>query len=582
MGKAGLKTPADYELSIFDEYGLDVPGPLQEVMKIIKDVEKLPSCNKMASQALLNSCSALETPQSNDGEQRGPDTMLDEAKSIYAARLAVCELSGARATVPPGCTSFLPTANTARKTGFRGFIGRNGLSAPTTTYDHYEDVTEQNLDQCLGALESKPQWWTSYSNSRQNAVVMCHAMRSEVEKDEQLHLYKVLAGLTNDITGSLSGSKQEFQAVRDAFGDLSSNMRQFHLDLYQEQQDKQAEIARFWAVMVDKVQQTFDGLTKGADVVQDKLAEAARQADSNHNQLQDTFSSVSQQVSEVAVKQRREAAELSSDMVGLSELTSYLRTIMQEEITKSLLSVANGLEAANSMGLAVQNQLQQHSDGIVIAAREIAALADRVVDIDQRMDEMHRDTGAKHLLLQAQANRTMETLELANAHVETWTASMASVLSFLDGNWVESAIYATGLMVAFTIATLFSFAFWSGKMGLPICSALSASLATGFALTLISTAHQDSIRPAYNAISTMSPQASLIFSFVGVAMTVGLFLAVKFFFGRKQHTSLQSIDQEKEYLPSFTASVDTKPRAVRLPVNDPKYFARQMSRRSQM
>lgn len=473
------KGSLDHELSILDDYGLGVPAPLQEVMKIMRDVEKLPSCNKIASQALLNSCSALESPESAESEQRGPDMMLDETKSIYAARLAVCELSGARATVPEGCTSFLPNSHTGKKTGLRGFIGLNRLSAPTTSYDHYGDVTEHSLDKCLGALESKPQWWTSYSNSRQNAVVMCHAMRSEVEKDEQLHLYKVLAGLTNDITGSLAGSKREFQIVRDAFGDLSNNVRQFHLDLYNEQQEKQAEVARFWTAMVDKVQQTFDGLARGADVVQDKLSDAARQAESHQEQLKEVFSVVSQQVLKVAVQQRKEAADLSTDMAGLTEFAAYFRTMMQEEITKSLLGLTDSLDEANNMGVAIQGRLAQHGDNILAAAREVAALADRVIDLDSRMNEIHRDNGAKHLQLQAQANRTMKTLELANAHVETWTASIASVVSFLDGNWVESALYAAAFCTVFVVATLFSLAFWSGKMGLPICSAISASFATG-------------------------------------------------------------------------------------------------------
>ena len=46
------------------------------------------------------------------------------------------------------------------------------------------------MEQCLKALESRPQWWTSYSNNRQNAMVICQAARIETEKEELLNLHQ--------------------------------------------------------------------------------------------------------------------------------------------------------------------------------------------------------------------------------------------------------------------------------------------------------------------------------------------------------------------------------------------------------
>jgi len=53
-------------------------------------------------------------------------------------------------------------------------------------------------------LESRPQWWISYSNARQNAVLMCHAARHEVEKDEMLHAHRSMTAVTSDASQALS------------------------------------------------------------------------------------------------------------------------------------------------------------------------------------------------------------------------------------------------------------------------------------------------------------------------------------------------------------------------------------------
>lgn len=154
-------------------------------MDTMATVEKLPSCNRVASAALLNSCSGLDSSALTEAESdKGSDLLLGEAKAIYAARLAVCELLEANTEIPQACSTFVPTKKNTRKQGIRGFLTPNGVTAPVVHYLYYDEVTDRHLKQCSAALGSKPQWWTSYSNARQNAAVMCHAMRADVEKGE--------------------------------------------------------------------------------------------------------------------------------------------------------------------------------------------------------------------------------------------------------------------------------------------------------------------------------------------------------------------------------------------------------------
>ena len=157
--------------------------PFNAVLDIIRTVEALPACNKVASAALLHSCSGLdESATSSDRDNAGINDLLEESKSIYATRLAVCELLEAANAVPDACSAFVPTKKTTRKRGFKGIFGAKETSQPVVHYQDYDEATERDLKRCTVALGSKPQWWTSYSNARQNAVVMCHATRAQVEK----------------------------------------------------------------------------------------------------------------------------------------------------------------------------------------------------------------------------------------------------------------------------------------------------------------------------------------------------------------------------------------------------------------
>lgn len=145
-----------------------------EALSLLTSMQAAPSCNRLAASALLAGCQAI------DGSAANSESSIEQAKSIYAAQLALCELLSAGSAVPHQCKSLEPTKAKARDPGPSGFAN----AARRQTSSGQIDVTPSQLSQCLQALESRPQWWTSYSNSRQNAVVMCKAAREDIAKGE--------------------------------------------------------------------------------------------------------------------------------------------------------------------------------------------------------------------------------------------------------------------------------------------------------------------------------------------------------------------------------------------------------------
>jgi hypothetical protein len=144
-------------------------------IRIINDYDRAPSCHRIATKALLDSCQSLEPTD------RSANNALDLVKSAFAARLAICELNGAGAAIPAECMIMLP-----RSAEDQSLLCRStGMHCPDQQdkqHLNFKPTSRQENNQCLRALESKPQWWTSYSNARQNAVLMCHAAREQIEQ----------------------------------------------------------------------------------------------------------------------------------------------------------------------------------------------------------------------------------------------------------------------------------------------------------------------------------------------------------------------------------------------------------------
>ena len=164
-----------------------------QALQLLDTLKASPSCNRVAATRLVTSCQAIG--DKTDGVSPDAYVALDRIKSLYAARLALCELDGAGASVPASC---VPLTESTRRKGFLGFMTK----APSQT-DANDSVPDELLEPCLKSLETRPQWWTSYSNSRQNAVVICQAARVETERSELLELHKSVIDSTVHLNDGL-------------------------------------------------------------------------------------------------------------------------------------------------------------------------------------------------------------------------------------------------------------------------------------------------------------------------------------------------------------------------------------------
>ncbi len=141
-----------------------------QALQLLDTMQSSPSCHRLATSTLLNSCQDIE------GSTHATETSLDDIRSIYAARLALCEISGAGLNLPRDCKPLKLIDVEPDLRGPRRVIDESNVRPGTFK------VESDQIRQCLHSLESRPQWWTSYSNNRQSAAVMCQAARIDIEK----------------------------------------------------------------------------------------------------------------------------------------------------------------------------------------------------------------------------------------------------------------------------------------------------------------------------------------------------------------------------------------------------------------
>ncbi|OQE46437.1 hypothetical protein PENCOP_c001G06990 [Penicillium coprophilum] len=197
------RAPGIDAISFLSSRSQDQDSIFNEAVKILDSMKSSPSCNRLAATRLVSSCQTFSDGK-HDAQTDSSET-LDFLRSIYAARLALCEIDGAGTQMPPSCLS-ITVSSPPQKNRF-SFVSRQRSSDPASN-----EVPKALLEQCLKTLESRPQWWTSYSNSRQNALVICHASRMETEKEELIDLHRSIAKSSLKLNNGLQEALQHAAA----------------------------------------------------------------------------------------------------------------------------------------------------------------------------------------------------------------------------------------------------------------------------------------------------------------------------------------------------------------------------------
>lgn len=386
---SGNAAPSEADLtSLLQRAVVHRPEVFQHAVAIINDLETAPSCHRLATKNLLESCNAVEVPGKADD-----NLTLDLVKSVFATRLAVCELTGAHASVPPQCLPMVPTVTESH--GVKCFL-RGTKCSTSRSYDFPTTTTQKQINQCLSSLESRPQWWTSYSNARQNAVVMCHAARGEAEREHIIHLHRSMADSSAGISEALSKSAQgsnELLAAQELF---AKSVAKLQNDIVNDMKSSRSSLNIFIENIIKGIDNKFESaaarLVKSTSLASTSVDALGKQVkDSTHElkefdrglhdiatMLQDQFKSV--------VAQNKNLDLTHGQVESLQQILSVFR----EQEVESLNVAVVGL------------QLEVHA-----LIQLIHQMHDKHTSLDQRIDGFDQTLAYLHMRAEM-AGKSME------------------------------------------------------------------------------------------------------------------------------------------------------------------------------
>ncbi|KAF2227354.1 hypothetical protein BDZ85DRAFT_2379 [Elsinoe ampelina] len=191
--------------------------PIRSAAELFSSIDSMPSCSKIATMALISSCDQLT---SDDGNQ------ITDLQSLYAVRLAICELELVDAEMPVECSNFSPTRDMIHKITLMSTI-KNGLRAVFTYHPTgYDTAAHSKL--CARALQNHGTGtgWTSYSNNLQNAGNICKAKKMDLLADEILRASEFL--------------HESKTAFNDSLRDMINRTTTFTTDLAKQDKDASA------------------------------------------------------------------------------------------------------------------------------------------------------------------------------------------------------------------------------------------------------------------------------------------------------------------------------------------------------
>ncbi|KAH6633066.1 hypothetical protein C7974DRAFT_392059 [Boeremia exigua] len=343
---------------------------ISQAVDFVVSMQTAPTCTRMAASHLMNECKLLE--HAPDFAKSRPEAYLDNVKTEYAAKLAVCELLSAQppstASPPPHCDILVPSSRACSRGSWWS------QAPPNPDKQCYPEYKDYQYSQCLKTLQSSPQYWTSFSNARQNAVVMCQASRDAIERENHLEIFKNLT----QVIGVVSSNIKE---TTDEYASLLQDQKRF----------------------ADELRKTQSQFEEDVAVVQERALSAVSNLDSKFQTFLE--GSISQLITALAdgqsaelVRIRHEMQAFSQDMIAEnSELAKSLTTELQQHHDRAIISLqinhaaqVDSYEVLSGYMSSVQNTASSINDTAESSLATIVTIAHQLDSLSSRAEHIAR------------------------------------------------------------------------------------------------------------------------------------------------------------------------------------------------
>ncbi|OKP13158.1 hypothetical protein PENSUB_1258 [Penicillium subrubescens] len=406
-----------------------------EAVQLLESMNSSPSCNRVAATRLVTSCQDLGGKGNTDPHT---NQALDQIRSVYAARLAICELEGAGAGVPQPCVPVTVPPPSPSASGFRFFRRFRSMDCGEAI------LPKKDLEQCLRSLESRPQWWTSYSNNRQNALIICQASRIEAEKEEMLGLHLSLAKSTTKLDEGLqealrqaaetSAQHQAFlqtvQALQDRISseleERGSVLRGLFGNFLNDIEAGFDTVAAAFTSAVGKVQmetsllsQNIQNTSSEVDVLQQVLRATHEDTIARHHQALRV-----QQENSLAAKEL--ATDLHSSLRSLAEtdVTQLFQQMANVDVALRLQAMDTSMNEAQVKAVELQKAQRLQADALAIQEQAQEAIRFNTQVSQALLDRATTTAANLHTIIEEAAIKFRQTPGLHQGGLSIWTVCL--------------------------------------------------------------------------------------------------------------------------------------------------------------
>ncbi|KAE8368643.1 hypothetical protein BDV27DRAFT_167640 [Aspergillus caelatus] len=402
----------------------------KEAVQLLESMRSSPSCNRIAASRLVTSCQSIGKKTDNID----PETyrVLEHTRSLYAARLAICELNGAGTHIPNAC---LPvTFPSPQKKGIFGFSLKSEIPV-----NNVDSISVQLLESCLKSLESRPQWWTSYSNSRQNAFVICQAARVENEKEELLNLHRSVVEGSNKLNQGLQEALRTAAAESLQHRAFVSEIASMNDRLVHDMEETRSHLKTMIEKAFYEIEARATSVVNTVTSVLGRIQAGATDLDKNIqnasakvNKLQYTFQDLLDEVlyanEQVTIAHRENA--ISHNELAFS-LRSKLESLLQDDMTRLL----HNLEAFDSSLEWLSGRFGHLSEQEMSISERLRTFDTSLKELQLRAENLHKAQLQHSETVESQSRlqeKLQASVQISQALLDKAAATAANLQAMID------------------------------------------------------------------------------------------------------------------------------------------------------
>jgi hypothetical protein len=421
----------------------NVSNSIQRVLDEIVNIDRMPTCSRIAAKDLADSCIAFDGTRTT--ASRGTDVVLEEFRNIFALRRTWCEFEAAAQRLPGSCDVLLSEGTPAR-------------------------VVQMYMQSCLSDLTYDSNHWSTFQSMKQDGLILCSAMRAEKDKDEALQFYKILAQSVLNVNDALEHHRDSFNKLRMEFKEVCNGISAFHRELHDGQKAIRADILK----TSEDAQKHLSDINGGVQDLSLELGHITRSFQDFLHDIDSAFRQQSQALSAHADDRGQAALDTFQDtLLAYRDKVEYELEVLSSRYHNKVNTMTDSVDVANDLTSQLNIKLGIFADGLDFEMARIGQLKRETSDFQEKQQRTFVE-------IQFISNQTVETLNVINEQTSHFqnslgpiTTSIEIFASLFGRTWLFVTAFAGWSVLIAGMVLKICWGFLSFSVALPLACATS-------------------------------------------------------------------------------------------------------------